>query len=320
VEASEGENHNEFGLKRGYINFSKRIAPYISGRITPDITIDREGDGMGDVEMRLKYCFGEFKYPVQEALIAEPAILFGQVYTPFIEYEEKINLYRVEGPHFLDRIGQVSSADFGVTVTGLLGGVMDEDYRKRVNKNHAGRFGSFALGVYNGGGYHALEVNGNKTFQWRVTTRPFPEYLPGLQASFAGALGKGNTSQIPDWRLRAGFISYEHEFFVFTGQYFNGIGDHTGMLINAAGESLSNSGHSLFGEIKLFRKKVSLFGRWDYTQVLDESSISSSQYIAGLAYHVINKTKLVVDYSIKRSELLSFADVQYFEIVLDLSL
>ena len=317
-----GENYNEFGIKRGYITYSTNITPYLSGRITPDITVDQEGDGEGDVEMRLKYCFAEFKDPARKGFFTEPSILIGQIYTPFIEYEEKINRYRVEGAHYLDRIGQVSSADFGIALTSLIGGKMDEGYQKRVNSNHAGRYGSIALGVYNGGGYNALEKNDNKTFQWRLTLRPLPNHIPGLQTSFTGALGKGNTPAAPDWNLYAGFLSYEQEHFVITGQLYQALGDHTGRLVDPTGSSLKNRGQSLFGEVKLFNnKKASIFARYDNSETYDTANPTfSTRYILGVAYHIQGRTKVVVDYNYLDNNYGNpLPDTGIFEMMLELA-
>lgn len=315
-----GDDFNEFAIKRGYITFQKSLNKYLSGRITPDITIDHEGDGEGDVEMRLKYIFAQFSNPNMQGFITEPSVLVGQVYTPFIEFEEKINRYRVVSSHFLNRTNQVSAADFGITFTSLLGGKMDDDYQKRINKSHAGKYGSFALGLYNGGGYHSIEKNNNKTFQWRLSLRPLPNHLPGFQATFTGALGKGNVEESPDWNLYAGFLSYEHEHFAVTGQYFNAKGDHTGELTSASLIPLDNHGYSIFSEIKLFKKKASVFGIWDYTQILDSETISTTRYIFGVAYHIQGRTKLVVDYNLRdNSSNHPNPDQGIFEIMLELA-
>jgi hypothetical protein len=316
-----GESHNEFAIKRGYITFSKNITPYLSGRITPDITVDQEGDGEGDVEMRLKYCFAEFKHPTRQGFFTEPSILIGQIYTPFIEYEEKINRYRVEGEHFLDRINQVSSADFGVAITSLIGGKMDEDYQKRVNNSHAGRYGSLALGVYNGGGYNALEKNDSKTFQWRLTLRPLHNHLPGLQVSFIGALGKGNTVESPQWNLYAGFLSYENEFFVLTAQRYQAVGDLAGRYIDPTGNALKNRGHSFFSECKLFNKKISFFARYDHSETYDTTNPTySTQYILGMAYHIQGKTKVILDYNyLDNNQGNPMPDRGIFEVMLELA-
>jgi hypothetical protein len=46
---------NQFAIQRGYISVFKAFNSNISARITPDISVDQEGDGIGDLEMRLKY-------------------------------------------------------------------------------------------------------------------------------------------------------------------------------------------------------------------------------------------------------------------------
>ncbi|MHC1705590.1 MAG: hypothetical protein AB9846_16945 [Tenuifilaceae bacterium] len=293
----EGKNNfNEFAIKRGYITFRKSINKYISGRITPDITIDKEGDGMGDVEMRLKYCYMEFKTPGGK-FFSDPSILFGEVFTPWIEFEEKINSYRVQGSHYLDRVGIISSADFGTVFTTLFGGKMDETYQKQVSKSYPGKFGSMAIGVYNGGGYHALEENNNKTFQWRFTLRPLTNHLPGLQLSYLGATGKGNTSLNPEWNLRSGHLSYEHQRFILTGQIYKSKGDFEGILSDSTGNAYNNNGYSLFSEVKLFEKKISIFGRYDFQKVnMDGNFINSKRLIGGIAYHIYGKNKIIIDF------------------------
>ena len=305
---SESENFNEFTIKRGYITFRKNITPFLSGRITPDITIDKEGDGEGDVEMRLKYCFMELKHPESIVFFTEPSILVGQVYTPWFDFEEKINLFRVEGSHFLDRVDQLSTADFGVTVTSLLGGYMDSEYIKRMGKSHAGKYGSLAFGIYNGGGYHAMEKNTNKTFQWRLSLRPFPNFLPGLQTSFTGVTGKGNTAEAPEWMMYSGFLSIQQEWFTVTGQYFEAKGNYSGSLTNSnTGVALENKGFSIFSEVKLLSKKVSLIGRWDCIDVSDFTPYRTSRYIAGIAYHISGRNKVLLDYNFLDNDY-SFTD------------
>lgn len=202
----EGNNHfNEFAVKRGYITFEKSLNKHLSGRITPDLTVDKEGDGEGDLEMRLKYCYVELKEEGNFGIFTNPRLLIGEVPTPWIEFEEKVNAYRVVVSQYLDDMKFFSSADFGVTTSVLVGGTIDDDYQKRVSNAYPGRYGSIAVGVFNGGGYHAIEKNNNKTLQWRLTMRPFPESVPGFQISYVGAHGKGNTNLHPTWELNRVF-------------------------------------------------------------------------------------------------------------------
>lgn len=290
---SEGNTSNEFVVSRGYINFTGNVSPYFSGRITPDITRGVDGD----LEMRLKYCFAQYKNVDMQGFIAEPSVRIGQVHTPFIEYESKINRYRVVESYFLNRIKQLPSSDFGVTFTALLGGKIDAEYQKKVNSNHAGRYGSVAFGFYNGGGYNALERNSNKAFQWRVSVRPLPDVLPGFQTSFFGSLGKGNLPESPDWKLLGGFLSYEQQRFVITGQYYQAVGNYTGAMIDGFGVEQASQGYSLFSEVNLFKQKSSVFARWDYDEIDKNSPKYTSKYIVGLAYHIQSKSKIVIDYS-----------------------
>ncbi|MBD3386725.1 hypothetical protein GF407_17615 [candidate division KSB1 bacterium] len=111
----------------------------MSGRITPDISVDREGDGEGDLEMRLKYCYIDFKLP-DFYLFTIPAIEFGLVHRPWLHYEDKINGYRAQGTMFLERNNIINSGDYGVTFTALLGEKTNFDHLNARWENSAVKF------------------------------------------------------------------------------------------------------------------------------------------------------------------------------------
>ncbi|MCB1129196.1 MAG: hypothetical protein KDM81_22040, partial [Verrucomicrobiae bacterium] len=148
---SDGASFNQFALKRGYVNIKKKINGTFSGRITTDITTDREGDGEGDVEMRLKYLYLKTQLP-SLGVFHKPYLEFGLVHRPWIDFEQAINIYRVQGTMFLERNDVINSGDFGVVLMSLFGGEMDRDYKKTVNGSFPGKYGSMAFGVFNGGG------------------------------------------------------------------------------------------------------------------------------------------------------------------------
>lgn len=291
------DNFNEFAVKRGYITFEKSLNKSLSGRITPDLTVDKDGDGEGDLEMRLKYCYVELKDDRKFGIFTNPKLLVGEVPTPFIDFEEKVNAYRVVASQYLDDMKIFSSADFGVTTSVLLGGKVDDNYQKNISNAYPGKFGSIALGVFNGGGYHALEKNNNKTLQWRLTLRPMPDRLPGLQFSYAGAYGKGNTNLYPNWDTHTGYLSYESLRFVITGQVFNSLGNHEGSLADTLGNSYRVKGWNTFMEIKFWHNKLSLFGSYGVMRYSDGTGVETekTREIVGLAYHIYKKNKLVID-------------------------
>lgn len=72
----------------------------------------------------------------------------GVVHRPWIDFDQKINDYRLQESMFLDQNGIVGSADYGVTFSSLLGGEIDEEYQEEVQSSYPGRYGNLSLGVY----------------------------------------------------------------------------------------------------------------------------------------------------------------------------
>jgi hypothetical protein len=197
---------------------------------------------------------------------------------------------------FMERNGLFNSADYGLTAMALLGGTLPDDYQKSVSKAYPGRYGSFAFGMYNGGGYHASEKNSNKAIEGRLTIRPLPDVLPGLQLSYFGVRGKGNVESEPDWDVDALMASFEHRYFVLTGTLTDAVGNQKGDAVDAAGEALTRDGWSVFAEAKL-TKKWGLIGRYDqFDPNKDAADDANQRTIGGVVYHIGGGNDLVLDY------------------------
>ena len=121
--------------------------------------------------------------------------------------------------------------DFGISFFTLLGGEIDDAYQKAVNKENPGLYGSLAVGILNGGGYHSPEFNQNKSIEYRLTIRPLPGLMPGLQFSYQGVRGKGNRGSEPEWTLDALFVSFESRYLRLSGQQVKGVGNSSGSMI-----------------------------------------------------------------------------------------
>jgi len=291
---TEEGTFNQFTLKRGYITFKNDFTENLSVRFTQDITLDEEGSDMGNIEMRLKYCY--LNYEVDDFLFfTNPAFEAGLVHRPWLDFEQKINPYRVQGKMFLERAGLMNSADFGLMFSSLLGGEMDKSYQQRVNSKYPGRYGSFSVGVYNGGGYHALERNPSKNIEGRLTLRPFPGSFPGLQLTYNMAYGKGNTPASPDFLLNSGFASYENSFMTLTFQYYQATGNSSGSYADNLGRAYENSGYSVFGEYEITGTPLKVFGRYDQFQAPEMVPSESQRVIAGVAYNFYKKNMLIID-------------------------
>lgn len=289
----DGKSYNQFVLKRGYINIYKQILPWFSVRVTPDIVTadDKTSNLAGSVMLRLKYAYAKFDIP-EFAFFTKPFVEVGMVHMPWLDFEEHVNFYRCQDTMFLERNSLFNSADIGITFVSLFGGTMPEEYQKKVNSYYPGKYGSMSFGIYNGGGYHASEKNKNKVFEGRLTLRPLPDIVPGLQLSYFGIVGKGNKDTNPDWNVNLGFVSYEHEYFTVTGQYYVGKGNQKGDDEN------SKKGYSFFAEIKP-HKKFSILGRYDYFDPnKDVKDNENKRYIVGVAYHIDkpHKNMVVLDY------------------------
>jgi hypothetical protein len=264
-EHKDGESYNQFRITRGYINIKKQLTPWLGFRITPDA----HQDDTGDFKLRLKYLYAELRPPDIRFLTSMKSEI-GMGHMPWLDFEEHINPYRCQGTMFIERAGTFNSADLGLSLRGHIGGDLDQDYKKKVSKYYAGRYGSWHVGVYNGGGYHASENNNNKVPEWRLTARPLPDIVPGLQVHYFGLYGKGNenyASGPPDYRVHLGMLSYQNEWITFTGQYARTWGNNKGTLVNPATSSaLSGEGFSFFFNTKLpvLDRKLNLFARYDH--------------------------------------------------------
>lgn len=285
----EEKRENAFSIGRGYVNIKFKAADWLEPRVTFDTT----QDDSGDVKVRLKYLYGMFQMPIETAFITEPNVEFGLVHGPWFDFEEHVNAYRAQGTMFVERNNVLNSADLGLTFATLLGQKLPKAYQEKVSTKYPGTWGSLAFGVYNGGGYHAIEKNQNKSFQSRLTLRPLGSIFPNLQISHLFIIGKGNTAEEPDWMLNGFMASFEHESFVLTGQLAFGKGNQMGDKVDqATKESQDCIGASGFAEIKLPWIKSSLLGRYDWWK-WDETD--SQRIVGGLAFHFIKGSFLMLD-------------------------
>lgn len=305
--ANETKATSKFTVKRGYLNVEKQITPHLSARFTPDVT----QDSSGDVKVRMKYLYAKFSGK-GNAFFGKPYVEVGLTHMPWLDFEESINRYRMQDTMFLERNGLFDSADFGVLAGADFGPELDETFKKEVNDHYAGKYGSWQLGVFNGGGYHASEKNHNKVIEGRLTVRPLPQAVPGLQASYFFVRGKGNVAEpeppkgLPDYDVNAFMVSYEHKYVVLTAQVYNGKGNAKGDAVYAsdgpgwkAGDARKMKGYSCFAEVRFPEKADwSVIGRYDRFDQDKEDPRSDLQKrtILGVAYQFFKGNYLLCDY------------------------
>ena len=202
----------------------------------------------------------------------------------------------------MERAGIFNSADLGLSLRGSFGGKLDNAEALTGNHHYDGRYGSWHIGVYNGSGYHAAEKNGNKLLEGRFTLRPLPDALPGLQLSYLGITGKGNTDPGPDYSLNTVMASYEHPMGILTAQYFQTKGNASGTWTDTNGDALKTDGYSFFGRLVApgTHRKLAAFGRYDHFNADKDAVVTDNAdydlYLAGLSYDIHHGNMVLLDY------------------------
>jgi hypothetical protein len=297
------DSYNKFRLTRGYLTVEKAIQPWIGARLTTDIHQDSDGSWL----TRVKYLYASLK-PHDLGLLTGMKAEIGQGHIPWLDFEEHVNPYRCQGTMAIERAGVFNSADLGVSLQGSFGGKLAEAKKLTGNSHYDGRYGTWHAGIYNGGGYHAAENNDNKVLEGRLTVRPLPDSFPGLQLSYLGLYGDGNTvtyGNSPDYRVNLGMISYEHPSFILTGQYFATKGNAGGSWVDANKQALDTTAYSFFGNYRLpvLENKLSAFGRYDHFDGDDNNDMGIAGedatydlFIGGLAYDLYKGNMVLLTY------------------------
>jgi hypothetical protein len=320
----DGTGYSQFTIKRGYFRVTKELLPWFDAHMTFDVTTIKDPEDVGDpannydgsIAVRIKYAYGKIKLP-DLAFFTKPFVEVGVVHMPWLDFEEHINMYRAQDTMFMERNGLFNSADLGVTFTSLLGGEMPKEYQDKVSHYYPGRYGSMSVGIYNGAGYHASEKNQNKPIEARLTVRPLPDIIPGLQLSYFGLWGKGNKgTDEPDWTVNNGMVSFEHEYVALAGQYYEGKGNQKG------DDEFDKDGYSIFAEVKPL-DKFSIIGRYDRFDPNDDADDDeNTRYIVGAAYHIDkqHKNMVILDYDTVDYEQKGKSDDKRIQLTLQVAL
>ncbi|OAQ20211.1 hypothetical protein [Thermosulfurimonas dismutans] len=286
-DSGKEEGQSYFAITRAYFNFKKKITPWLSFRFTPDL----HGGNADDYDLRIKYAYAEFKLP-NLGFFTDLKMEVGQGHFPWLDFEEHMNPYRMQGTMAREFFGTFNSADRGISLAGYLGGKLDKSYVNRLTvhypvfDHYAGKYGSFWFSYMNGSGYHGRETNENKGFEGRITLRPFGTRtsgsfpLAGLQFSYFFIRAKGGDKadlnpfrkpEYPDYNVDLLMLSYQHPWFVIALQYSTSEGNSAGSWVvdtdgdGIGDEELETRCWSLFADVTLpiFNERLHLFGRYD---------------------------------------------------------
>jgi hypothetical protein len=280
-----GRHQNAFDLTRAYVNVTGKFTDGIGIRVTPDIY--RVTDG--SLAFRLKYAYATWT-PEKSPITAK----FGLMHTPWLDWEEALWDYRMQGSMALERFrsaagaGYLSSSDFGAGIDGKLG-------YDRLN---------FQVGVYDGEFYSKPEGDSYKDVEARASVRVLEtddfSRVGGLRLT--GYAGFGSPTGVGRRDRYIGMVSYKSKRFTLAGEY-GGARDRLDNLAPVTGTpaptpvpQTDSDVWSFFGVFNVPNTKVGIIGRYDRQKPDTEISGNDQQrFIAGISYQLSPQVRVLGD-------------------------
>ena len=261
AELKNRDAFNAFDLTRAYLNVNGQLSKNVRFRFTPDVRRVTDSSLAGSLVLRVKYAFVE----LDNITAARSWVRFGAHQTPWLDFEESVNRYRVQGTMFSEREALIPGlSDFGVGYFTPLGKYID-----------------IQTGVYNGEGYTQTDVNKYKSAQGRLTLRPLAGRGVANGLRLSGFYNAGWYAANRPRRLGIVMGSFEHANVVATLQYLKATANPNA----AAPRDIDRNGWSGFVEIRQGLNGWAALARVDRLDP-DRALSSNSQrrVIAGGAY------------------------------------
>lgn len=261
---TNGVHQNAFDITRAYLNFTRKFDHGIATRITGDIYRDANGS----INYRLKYAY--FTWAPENTNVD---FRFGQTQTPWLDWEEGLWGYRMEGPMAVDRNGYVTSSDIGLAMDG----------------NWAKNKFNMQLFVGNGSGYHSAETNQYKNVSGRVSLRLVPSddggTRGGLRVTLYGQAGKVNGGGQHNRVI--GMLSWRSKVLLLAGEAAHA---------TTGSPSIPANIFSFYGTLHPKDSKVGLIARVDIVNPnTNVSNDSNTRFIGGVSYDLAPNVRLLLD-------------------------
>jgi len=266
-------HYNAFDVKRAYVNVIGRFAGGVYTRITADIYNNADSSRT----YRIKYGYVAWT-PTGSSLTYK----IGEIHTPWLDWEEALWDYRMQGTMAMERAGFVTSSDFGAGVDGKWG-------PDKVNMQ---------LTIVNGEGYSKGTGDFRKDAQGRVSFRLMDtndsSRVGGLRLTAYAGIGKYGPAPAGGNRNRfIGMVSYRSKEITLAGE-FASVKD----TISPAGGGVDATGRviSAFGVYHLPNSKVAIIGRVDLTDPnTNVANNKQTRIIGGLSYQISPNLRALVD-------------------------
>ena len=273
-------NHvNNFDVTRAYVNVIGRFSGGLYTRVTADIYRNTAASSNGSLSYRLKYAYAAYT-PAGSALTYK----VGQIHTAWLDWEEALWDYRVQGSMPLERgfmtaagaqNPYMSSSDFGVGVDGRWG-------PDKVNMQ---------IVVVNGENYNTSPGDKGKDAQARLSYRlkdtNDSSRVGGLRLTGYAQYGKA-TGGAQRNRF-VGMVSYRTRQVTLAGEAAATQDWPTGAA------AVNGRVYSAYGVYKFTRSKAAALARVDLYDPQAGVDDKQTRFIAGLSYQLTPNWRLLAD-------------------------
>jgi len=266
---------NNFDITRAYVNVIGKFSGGLGTRVTADVY--RNADG--SLAYRLKYAYAAYT-PEHSALTFK----LGQIHTPWLDWEEALWDYRMQGQMAIERGGYLSSSDFGLGVDG----------------NWSGDLVNAQFGIYNGENYNRAPGDQRKDAMGRASVRLLATddggRVGGLRLTGYGHIGAPTGGGLRDRFI--GMLSYRTKLLTVAGEYGRTRDRQDAPPAPATPTPATVDGQvlSFFGVLKVPRSSVALIGRVDLTDPdTDAPGDRQTRFIAGASYQLTPALRLLAD-------------------------
>jgi hypothetical protein len=281
-------HQNNFDVTRAYVNVIGKFSHGIYTRLTLDIAArsapgTQPNSATSQLAYRLKY--GYVAWTPENSKIT---MKLGEIHTPWLDWEEALWDYRMQGTMAIERGGYLSSSDFGAG----LDGTWSYD---GVNAQ---------IGLFNGENYSGAPGDQRKDLMGRVSVRVMKSDLPGrvggLRLTGYGQYGKPTTGGKRERYL--GMVSYKSKMWTLAAEFASTKDSTTGGTINgnpvAAVTDRTGRVISAFGVVNVPNSKVAFIARVDITDPNTGSAATNdrlTRVIGGVSYKVGDNLRVLAD-------------------------
>ena len=294
------DDSSQFEVRRAYLQLKAYLMddPKSYYRITLDVHQDNKIDGDttdGDNLLRVKYA-----YIYLNDVLPFTGVEIGIAHRPWHDYEEHNSWYYRDISKVLVEQGNgahlSNSADFGFNF-----------------KTKTQYFDS-EFGLYNGEGYHDIQVQKGMSFEWRTTAHILGVNGKDKQtsktywdASFFGQYNKDHietTSTNTDDLVFAGIHTvYNQPSFLVAAQYVysDNTADNNTYTTQGSGSGYSLNGEYRFGAKKEFRV-LARYDAWTPEDINSADEKEQNTYIAGFAWQQNHNLQWVANVDVTDNE------------------